>query len=141
MHHFTIFIRETVPQFNDNLKNRFNKEKGYKKLKQLKSFSQKIQEATSKSVAITEKKGKQNARKMIYNNQEHSPTKFTCVTDFTGEPVVQCDVPVPVVEKMIKTTNNRYKLLQTNFDVNAPEYSALEQILWIVLINQLNCVL
>lgn len=39
MHHFTIFIRETVPQFNDNLKNRFNKEKGYKKLKQLKSFS------------------------------------------------------------------------------------------------------
>ena len=78
---------------------------------------------------------------MIYNNQDHSPTKFTLVTGFTGEPVVQYDVPVPVVEKMIKMTNNRYKLLQINFDVNAPEYSALEQILWIVLINQLNCVL
>ena len=78
---------------------------------------------------------------MIYNNQDHSPTKFTLVTDFTGEQVVQYDVPVPVVEKMIKMTNNRYKLLQINFDVNAPEYSALEQILWIVLINQLNCVL
>ena len=67
-----------------------------KELEQLKSFSLslKIQEATSKSVAITEKKGKQYVRQISYINHGHLFTKVTPVIDFTDEPVIQCDVPI-----------------------------------------------
>ena len=40
-----------------------------KESKQLKSLSLKIQEATSKNVTITEKKGKQYVRQITYINQ------------------------------------------------------------------------
>ena len=53
-----------------------------------------MQEATSKKVPMTEKKGKQYVRQIIYTNQGHSHTKVTPVIDFTGEPVIQCDVLV-----------------------------------------------
>ena len=63
-------------------------------LKQLKSLSLKIGEATSKSVVITEKKGKQYVRQIIYINQGYLPTKVTPVIDFTDEPIIQCEVTV-----------------------------------------------
>ena len=67
------------------------KRRGTKQLEQLKSLIFKIQESTSKSVAITEKKGKNMLDKsytstrgiylqklqMIYINQGHLPTKVT----------------------------------------------------------------
>ena len=65
-----------------------------KELEQLKPLSLKIQEATSKSVAVTEKKEKRYARHIIYTNQGHLQIKFTPVIDFTNEPVIQFDVPV-----------------------------------------------
>ena len=48
-----------------------------KELEQLRSLSLKIQEAISKSVVITEKKGKQYVRQIICINQVHLPTRFT----------------------------------------------------------------
>ena len=48
----------------------------------------------SKNVAITEKKGKQYVRQIIYINQGHFSTKFTPVIYFTDEPIIQCGVPV-----------------------------------------------
>ena len=86
MHRFTIFIYDVrlCP------KRCLMKGRGTKELGQLKSFSLKIQEATSKSVAITEKNGKQCIRQIIYINHEHLPTKFTPVFDFTNEPIIQC---------------------------------------------------
>ena len=107
-----------------NLMTQLNLMKGKvtKELEQLKSLSLKIQEATSKNVAVTEKNGRQYVR---HTNQGHLPTKVTPVIDLTDEPVIQCDVPViknnfvDDCKQMIKmTTNNRYKLLQINFDVN-----------------------
>ena len=53
-----------------------------------------MQEAMSKNVAITEKKGKQYVRQIIYINQGHFSTKFTPVIYFTDEPIIQCGVPV-----------------------------------------------
>ena len=51
----------------------------------------KIQEATSKSVAVIEKNGRQYVR---HTKQGHLPTKVTPVIDLTDELVIQCDVPV-----------------------------------------------
>ena len=67
-----------------------------KGLEQLKSLSLKIQEATSISVVITEEKGKQYVRQIIYIyiNQGHLPTKVTPIIDFKDEPIIQCEVPV-----------------------------------------------
>ena len=65
-----------------------------KKLEQLKSLSLKIEEAISKSVAITEEKGKQYVRQIIYINQGHLPAKVTPAIDFTDEPIIQYEVPV-----------------------------------------------
>ena len=70
------------------------KERGTKKLQQLKHLSLKIQKATSKNGTITEKK-KNNIRQIIYTNQGHLPTKVTPDINFADEPVVQC---VSVVE-------------------------------------------
>ena len=55
MHHLTISKRESVTQFDDNLMTQFNEGRGVRELQQLKSLSFKMQEGTSKSVAITEK--------------------------------------------------------------------------------------
>ena len=55
---------------------------------QSKSLSLKIQEATSKSVVITEKKGKQHVRQITYTNQGHLHTKVTHVIDFTDKSVI-----------------------------------------------------
>ena len=63
------------------------KGKGTEELEQSKSTSLKIQEATSKSVAVITKNVRQT-------NQGHLPTKVTPVIDLTDEPVIQCDVPV-----------------------------------------------
>ena len=65
-----------------------------KKLEQLKSLSLKIEEAPSKSVAITEEKGKQYVRQIIYINQGHLPSEVTPAIDFTDEPIIQYEVPV-----------------------------------------------
>ena len=67
----------------------FNKRKGYEELlEQLKSLSLKIQEATSKSVAVTEKKVKRFVRHI------NQPGAFT-YKSYPDEPVViRCDVPV-----------------------------------------------
>ena len=57
MHRLTISKRETVTQFNDNLMTQFNEWMGHKRIKlkkHSKSLSLKMQETTSKSVAITE---------------------------------------------------------------------------------------
>ena len=54
----------------------------------------KIQEATLKDVAISERKEKQYIRQIMYTNQEHLPTKVTPDLDFSDEPIVQYDVPV-----------------------------------------------
>ena len=70
------------------------KERGTKQLEQLKSLSLKIQQTTSKSVAITKKKGKQYVTQIIYINQGGLPTKVTLVIDFTNETIIQCEVPV-----------------------------------------------
>ena len=64
------------------------KGRGTKELKQLESLSLKTQEATSKSVSITEKKGKKYVRQIIYINQGHLPTKVTPVIDFTDKLVM-----------------------------------------------------
>ena len=56
-----------------------------KELEQLKSLNLKIQEATSKNVAVTEKNGRQYVR---HTNQGHLPTKVTPVIDLTDEPVI-----------------------------------------------------
>ena len=52
----------------------------------------KIQETTSKKVAITEKKGKQYVRQFIYTSIGHLPTNVLPVIDFTDETVIQCDM-------------------------------------------------
>ena len=52
----------------------------------------KIQEATSKKVAITEKKGTQYVRQIIYTSIGHLPTNVLPVIDFTDETVIQCDM-------------------------------------------------
>ena len=70
------------------------KERGTKQLEQLKSLSLKIQQTTSKSVAITKKKGKQYVTQIIYINQGGLPTKVTLFIDFTNETIIQCEVPV-----------------------------------------------
>ena len=67
------------------------KRRGTKEWEQLKSLSLKIQETTSKSVAITEKKIKQYG---WHTKQGHLPRKVTAVTDVTDEPVIWCDVSV-----------------------------------------------
>ena len=70
---------ETCPKWPSSMKG-----KGRKKLKQLKALSLKIQDASSKSVVITDKKGKQYVRQIIYPS-----TKVTPVIDFTYESVVE----------------------------------------------------
>ena len=77
-----------------NLMTQFNEGKGNKESEQLKSLSFKIQEATSKNVPMTEKKGKQYARKIIYTNQENLAIKLIPVINVTDKPVILCDVPV-----------------------------------------------
>ena len=57
---------DTASQFNDNLMIQFNEGKGYKRIRTIKFFfSLKIQEATSKSVAVTEKK-ENNMSNILY---------------------------------------------------------------------------
>ena len=58
------------------------------KLEILKFLSLKIQEATSKSVAINEKKRKHYVTQIIYTNQGYLLTKGVPVID---EPITQCD--------------------------------------------------
>ena len=65
--------------------------RGTKKFEQLKFLSLKIQEVTSKSVAVTERNERNYVR---HTNQGHLPTKVTPVIGLTDEPVIQCDVPV-----------------------------------------------
>ena len=63
---------DTASQFNDNLMIQFNEGKGYERIRTIKIFfSLKIQEATSKSVAVTEKKRKQYVKHIICTNQGH----------------------------------------------------------------------
>ena len=57
----------------------YNEGKGYERIKTINSLSLKIQEVTLKNVAITEKKGPQYVRQIIYINQKHLPTKDTHV--------------------------------------------------------------
>ena len=57
-----------------------------KELEQVKSLNWKIEEATSESVAVTEKNGRQYVR---HTNQGHLPTKVTLVIDLTDEPVIE----------------------------------------------------
>ena len=57
-----------------------------KVLEQLKPLSLKMQEATSKNVAFTEKKGKQYVRQIMYTNQGHLSIKVTSVIDYIDEP-------------------------------------------------------
>ena len=45
-----------------------------------------MQEATSKNVAFTEKKGKQYVRQIMYTNQGHLSIKVTSVIDYIDEP-------------------------------------------------------
>ena len=106
-----ISLCETVPQG-----------KGYKEFEQLKSLSLKIQEATSKSVGINERKGKQYVRQIIYINQGHLLAKVTPVIDFTDKPVIQCDIPV--------VTNYCKQMLMWILS-----YTVLKLILCIVLVS------
>ena len=46
MHHFTISICETVPQFNNSLATQFNEGEGTNEIEQEEYMSLKIQEAT-----------------------------------------------------------------------------------------------
>ena len=57
-----------------------------KELEQLKSLSLKIEEVTSKSVAVIEKNGRQYVR---HYQPGHLPTKVTPVIDLTDEPVIE----------------------------------------------------
>ena len=57
----------------------YNEGKGYERIKTIKSLSLKMQEVTSKNVAITEKKGPQYVSQIIHINQKHLPTKDTPV--------------------------------------------------------------
>lgn len=50
-----------------------------------------MQEATSKGIAVTEKRVKQYVRQA---NQRYLPTKVNPVIDYTDEPVIWCDIPV-----------------------------------------------
>ena len=70
------------------------KGRGTKELEELKSLSLKIQKTMSKNVAITEKKGKQYVKQIIYTNQGHLPTKVTPLIEFKDESVIQCNVPI-----------------------------------------------
>ena len=85
VHRFTISIVRLCSVWANIMKG-----KGYEDVRTIKILSLKIQEATSKSVAITEKNGKQCIRQIIYINHEHLPAKFTPVFDFTNEPIIQC---------------------------------------------------
>ena len=66
---------------------------GMKELKKSKSLSFKIQEATSKLVAMTEENGIHYVRQIIHITQGHLPIKSTHVIDFIDEPAIQLDVP------------------------------------------------
>ena len=72
-HNFTISICVTVSEFNDHLKNQFDKEKGYEGIKKYKSFSLKIKEAIKKCCSHRER------RKTIGQTLQpgHLPTKIT----------------------------------------------------------------
>ena len=86
----------------------------------------KIQEATSKSVVITEKR-KNNVRQIIYINQGIYPQKLPLLLtlqinhQFSDIRFVE-SAKIPLFlndcEQMIQMTNTRYKLLQKFFDVN-----------------------
>ena len=65
-----------------------------KELDHLKHLSLKIQEVTSKNVAITAKKVEQCVRHIKCTNQGHLSTNNTPDIDFTDEPVVQYDASV-----------------------------------------------
>ena len=126
LHLLTMSICETVPQFSDSLMTQFNKGKGWEQIRKKVGFlSLKIQEATSKSVAITEKKGKHYVTRIIYTKRGHLLTKGLPVID---EPITQCDSLVVEntfvgdCKSMIKMRNSRCKLLQINFDVNTFVY-------------------
>ena len=79
MHHFMISICDArlCPKWPSLMKGTGTKE-------QLKFLSLKIEEAMSKSVAITEKK---NRKTIYYTNHKHQswplPTKVTLIIDFT----------------------------------------------------------
>ena len=70
---------ETVPQFNDNLMTQYNEGKGYKVYRTIKIFE--FENTTSsdenrrQSVAITEEKGNQRVKQIIFTNQGNLPTK------------------------------------------------------------------
>ena len=74
MHRFMISTYETVPILGTSLING----RGTKELEQLKGLSFKIQEATLKSIAITERKGKY-IRQIKFTNQRHLPRKVTLI--------------------------------------------------------------
>ena len=79
---------------DNNLSTKFNERKLFQEMKTVKAFEFKnIHEATSKNVAITEKKDKQYARQ-INVNLGHLPTKVTPGIVFVDEPFVQYNVPI-----------------------------------------------
>ena len=63
--------------------------KGTKESDEIKPLNLKILEATSKNVAITNKKGKQYIRQIIYTNQMYFPTKISPIIYFTDKPLIQ----------------------------------------------------
>ena len=75
MHRLTILTCETLSQFNDNLRTQFNEGKGYQGIRTFKTFEFKNIQVMPKNVELTEKKEKQYARRIIYSNQGHLPTK------------------------------------------------------------------
>ena len=118
---FTISICETVPQFN-NLITIFNEQKGYK-------GCLKIQEATSKSVALKLLRKKKNnmSGQIIYII--YTPTRDIYLQKLPMLLTLQmksnsvwCSSCKKYFyrwwKRMIKMINNRYKVLQINFDIS-----------------------
>ena len=73
IHCSTIYIFETVPQFNDNLMTQFNEWKGYKGIRIIKIFQFENTRTDVKEVLRSlKKKGKGYVRQITYKNQGQS---------------------------------------------------------------------
>ena len=92
IHCSTIYIFETVPQFNDNLMTQFNEWKGYNGIRIIKIFQFENTRADVKEVLRSLKKKKEKDM----SGKSHTKTrgKVTPVFDFTNEPVIRCNVPI-----------------------------------------------
>lgn len=82
------------------LTTQFHEGKGYEELEQLKSFSLKIQGTTS-SVAITERKGKQYVRQIMYINQRHYLQKLPLLL------TLQVNQPFSVMFQLLEIIANK----------------------------------